>query len=83
MSIRSYWIDARERAARRSETLARKLKRAGCDPFAILAAFALDKSDPDRRLKAACELAQYMQPKLKAIEIDPHLVEKPKCLAIE
>ncbi len=45
------------------------LARLGCDPFEIMALIAMDEDNPpELRGKMAAELAQYIQPKRKAIE---------------
>lgn len=64
---------ARNRAqlARREarELISQKLERLGCDPIAIMAELAMDKSCKDEvRLRAAAELATMMYPRLKSVE---------------
>jgi hypothetical protein len=53
-----------------NDDLKEQLKDLGCDPIAILAEMALDEmAKPELRLAAARELAQYVRPKLKAVDI--------------
>lgn len=40
-----------------------------CDPIAILAQLAVESGDPEMRFKAAKELAGYITPKLKSVDI--------------
>ena len=60
---------------KRSADLFGKLGRMGCDPMEGLARIALDP-DTDVALKVRCfaELAQYVYPKRRAIDVaaDPH-----------
>jgi hypothetical protein len=49
--------------------LEKELKAKGVDPFAIMAELALDTSDPDLRFAAAKELARYLRPQLKSIDV--------------
>jgi hypothetical protein len=44
-------------------------QEAGIDPFAILAEIASSAKEETTRLAAAKELARYLEPQLKAIEI--------------
>jgi hypothetical protein len=41
----------------------------GCDPIAILAELAVHSEDPEMKFKAAKELAGYVTPKLKSVDI--------------
>lgn len=48
-----------------------KLEALGCDPINGMAQIALDKSNaPELRARMFAELAQYIAPKRKAVEID-------------
>ena len=40
-----------------------------CDPIAILARLAVESADPEMQFKAAKELAGYVTPKLKSVDI--------------
>jgi len=53
-----------------NDDLKQQLLERGCDPIALLADFALDESQkPELRFAAAKELAQYVRPKLKSIDV--------------
>jgi hypothetical protein len=55
---------------KKTEDLARKLRRLGCDPIEGLAKIALDpETKTELRFRCFSELAQYIYPKRKAIEI--------------
>ena len=44
-------------------------ERLGCDPFRIMANIALDETQPAKlRADCASDLAQYLAPKLKAVD---------------
>ena len=48
-----------------------KLEELGCDPIEALANISMDNSNtPELRFQANKELAQYVAPKRKAIEMD-------------
>jgi len=48
-----------------------KLEELGCDPIEALAKISMDQSNtPELRFQANKELAQYVAPKRKAIEMD-------------
>ncbi len=51
-----------------------KLEELGCDPIEALANISMDNSNtPELRFQANKELAQYIAPKRKAIEMDANL----------
>jgi len=51
-----------------------KLDQLGCDPIEALANISMDNSNtPELRFQANKELAQYVAPKRKAIEMDANL----------
>ena len=51
-----------------------KLEELGCDPIEALANISMDISNtPELRFQANKELAQYVAPKRKAIEMDANL----------
>ena len=51
-----------------------KLEELGCDPIEALANISMDTSNtPELRFQANKELAQYVAPKRKAIEMDANL----------
>ena len=51
-----------------------KLEELGCDPIEALANISMDNSNtPELRFQANKELAQYVAPKIKAIEMDANL----------
>ena len=51
-----------------------KLEELGCDPIEALANISMDTSNtPELRFQANKELAQYVSPKRKAIEMDANL----------
>ncbi len=51
-----------------------KLEELGCDPIEALANISMDNSNtPELRFQANKELAQYVAPKRKAIEMDANL----------
>tara|TARA_A100001201_G_C3930981_1_gene153589 strand:- start:171 stop:461 length:291 start_codon:yes stop_codon:yes gene_type:complete len=51
-----------------------KLDELGCDPIEALANISMDTSNtPELRFQANKELAQYVAPKRKAIEMDANL----------
>ena len=51
-----------------------KLDELGCDPIEALANISMDNSNtPELRFQANKELAQYIAPKRKAIEMDANL----------
>ena len=51
-----------------------KLEELGCDPIEALANISMDTSNtPELRFQANKELAQYIAPKRKAIEMDANL----------
>jgi|TARA_R100001530_G_scaffold80298_2_gene56052 hypothetical protein len=51
-----------------------KLEQLGCDPIEALANISMDNSNtPELRFQANKELAQYIAPKRKAIEMDANL----------
>lgn len=49
--------------------LEEKLREAGCDPFEILANLAISAEEEGTRLGAAKELAKYLRPQLKSIDV--------------
>lgn len=52
-----------------NSTLEEKLRAKGVDPFEIMAELAVSGEDETIRLQAAKELARYLKPQLKAIDI--------------
>ena len=51
-----------------------KLEELGCDPIEALANISMENSNtPELRFQANKELAQYVAPKRKAIEMDANL----------
>ncbi len=51
-----------------------KLQQLGCDPIEALANISMDTNNtPELRFQANKELAQYVAPKRKAIEMDANL----------
>ena len=55
---------------KRTKTIEEKLETLGCDPIVAMARLAMDESEPSGlRFAALKELAQYVAPKRKAIEV--------------
>ena len=55
---------------KRTKTIEEKLATLGCDPIAAMARLAMDENEPSGlRFAALKELAQYVAPKRKAVEI--------------
>ena len=52
-----------------NSSLEEKLRAQGVDPFEILAKLALNGDEETTRLQAAKELAKYLRPQLKAIDL--------------
>jgi hypothetical protein len=53
-----------------SEAIARKLAKLGCDPVEGLAKIALDPgTEPSLKIRCFSELAQYIYPKRKAVDL--------------
>jgi hypothetical protein len=53
-----------------TQEIVEKLRALGCDPLEGMARIAMDpESKPELRLKAYVELAQYVAPKRKALEM--------------
>ena len=58
----------------KSKAVQAKLDELGCDPIEALANISMDNSNtPELRFQANKELAQYVAPKRKAIEMDANL----------
>ena len=58
----------------KSKEIALKLKELDCDPIEALAMIAKDQTNtPELRFQANKELAQYVAPKRKAVEMDAAL----------
>ena len=58
-------------ANKATDALARKLKKLGCDPIEGLAKIALDPfTEVSLKVRCFTELAQYIYPKRKAVDID-------------
>ncbi len=58
----------------KSKEIAEKLKKLDCDPIEALAMIAQDQTNtPELRFQANKELAQYVAPKRKAVEMDAAL----------
>jgi hypothetical protein len=57
---------------RRTVEVIEKLESLGCDPIEGMAKLAMDPSNaPELRGRMFAELAQYIAPKRKALEVDP------------
>jgi hypothetical protein len=57
-------------ANKATDALARKLKKLGCDPIEGLAKIALDPfTEVSLKVRCFTELAQYLYPKRKAVDI--------------
>ena len=55
---------------KRTKTVEEKLATLGCDPIAAMARLAMDDNEPSGlRFAALKELAQYVAPKRKAVEV--------------
>ena len=55
---------------KRTQELAEKLQELGCDPIAGLAKIALaDETAPELKVRCYAELAQYVHPKRKAMDL--------------
>ena len=55
---------------KRTSLVEQKLKEMDCDPFAILARVAMDPEAATKdRVRAAAELANYIAPRRKAVEV--------------
>ena len=55
---------------RKTHELTEKLKELGCDPIGGLAGIAMDtKTAPELRVRCYAELAQYVYPKRKAVDL--------------
>jgi hypothetical protein len=69
---------------KKTHELVVKLERLGCDPIAGLAQFAMD-SETSRELRVRCytELAQYVHPKRKAMELGPGKDGEPLKIVVE
>jgi hypothetical protein len=63
---------------RKSVEVMDKLEALGCDPIEGMARLAMDTSNsPELRGKMLSELAQYLYPKRKALEVDPAEQQPP------
>jgi hypothetical protein len=63
---------ARGTPNKRTHELAEKLEKLGCDPIEGLARIALaDETAPELKVRCYAELAQYVHPKRKAMEVGP------------
>ena len=57
--------------AGKTKAVQAKLDQLGCDPIEALANISMDNSNtPELRFQANKELAQYVAPKRKAVELD-------------
>ena len=57
---------------KKTHELTEKLAKLGCDPIEGLALIAMDtKAAPELRVRCYAELAQYVHPKRKAMELGP------------
>jgi hypothetical protein len=55
---------------RETQDIVDKARAWNCDPFEVMVRIAMDpKSSPELRLKAAAEIAQYILPKRRAVEV--------------
>ncbi len=55
---------------KRTKTIEEKLEALGCDPIEAMARLAMDQGEPATlRFVALKELAQYVAPKRKAVEV--------------
>ncbi len=55
---------------KRTKTIEEKLEAMGCDPIEAMARLAMDENEPTAlRFAALKELAQYVAPKRKAVEV--------------
>ena len=55
---------------KQTKAIARKLAKLGCDPIEGLAKIALDpKTEPTLKVRCFAELAQYVYPKRKAVDL--------------
>ena len=55
---------------RKTELVAKKLAKLGCDPIEGLARIALDpETKPEIKVRCFSELAQYLYPKRKAVDV--------------
>ncbi len=60
---------------KRTATIEQKLKKLGCDPIAGLAELAMNAEDLAIRATCMRELAQYVAPKRKALEVSGEIAE--------
>jgi hypothetical protein len=68
---------------KRTVEVAEKLRRLGCDPLEGMARLAADSSNsPELRGRMYAELAQYVYPKRKAVELASDR-ENPATLIVE
>jgi hypothetical protein len=55
---------------KKTHELIQKLEELGCDPIGGLAGIAMDtKTAPELRVRCYAELAQYVHPKRKAVDL--------------
>ena len=69
---------------KKSEELLRKLEKLGCEPIEGLATIALaPDTKPDLKVRCYAELAQYVYPKGKAVDLGGQEGEPPLHFTIE
>jgi hypothetical protein len=69
---------------RKTHELALKLEQLGCDPIAGLARLAMaDETAPELKVRCYAELAQYVHPKRKAMELGPGKDGEPLKIIVE
>jgi len=69
---------------KRTDELTEQLLRLGCDPVAGLAKIALDdKTSPELKVRCYAELAQYVHPKRKAMDLGSAKDSEPLKIVVE
>lgn len=69
---------------RKTHELAEKLQALGCDPIEGLARLAMEeKTAPELRVRCYAELAQYVHPKRKAVELGSAKDGEPLKIVVE
>jgi hypothetical protein len=69
---------------RKTHELTEKLAKLGCDPIEGLARIAMaDETAPELKVRCYAELAQYVHPKRKAMELGPGKDGEPLKFIVE
>ena len=69
---------------RKTHELAEKLEKLGCDPIGGLAQLAMNtETAPELRVRCYAELAQYVHPKRKAMDLGSAKDSEPLRIVVE